>query len=102
MNQIPKRDRYAEEMARIREVVSRQALPDVVTGFDVRLGEFDGDPALWVVFKLHDAPEPEGEALERRTRALASLRQAVTRDLLDAIDDRYPYLRFEQALVAEH
>ncbi len=91
MNQIPKRDRYAEEVARIREIVARHPLPDFVTGFDVRLGEFDGDPAMWIAFKLaHDVTGPGPELSE-----LQRLRQAVQADLFDNFDDRYPYFRFE-------
>jgi hypothetical protein len=91
MNQIPKRDRYAEEIARIRDVVGRHPLPNFVTGFDVRLGEFDGDPAMWIAFKLaHDVPGPGPEITE-----LQRLRQAVQADLFDNFDDRYPYFRFE-------
>ena len=48
MNHVPRRNRDSDQIARIREVVSRHALPEFVTGFDVRLGEFDGDPAMWM------------------------------------------------------
>jgi hypothetical protein len=102
MNQIPKRDRYAEEVARIREIVGRHPLPDFVTGFDVRLGELDGDPAMWVVFKLHNMVVPEDVALAKRSRVQLALRQAVTRDLLDIVDDRYPYIHFESEQAAGH
>ena len=95
MNQIPKRDRYAEEIARIREVVARHPLPEFVTGFDVRLGEFDGDPAMWVVFFTNGVSGLVGDRMVARSLALASLRHEVYTDLISEIEDRFPYFRFE-------
>lgn len=91
MSQIPKLDRYGRTVAHIHEVVERHRLPDFVTGVDVRLGDFDGDPALWVAVRLAHgiaAPGPERAALE-------SARKAVFDDLLEEIEDRCPYSRFQ-------
>ena len=52
MTKFEHRDRQAEELALIDDIVAGHKLPPFVTGYDVRLGEFDGDPALWVEFKL--------------------------------------------------
>ncbi len=102
MNPIPRRDRYAEEVARIRKIVERHPLPNFVTGFDVRLGEFDGDPAMWIVFKtVGGGDELVGAEMDRRLDGREALRQAIQTDLLDAVDDRFPYFRFEQEQVGE-
>ena len=95
MNQIPRRDRYAEEEDRIREIVGQHPVPSFVTGFQVRLGDIDGDPAVWIVFKTIRDAEPEGEELERQVAQRSALRNAVHSELLDALDNRYPYIRFE-------
>ena len=58
-------DRIAE---RVRAVVERHALPDFITGFEVRFGEFDGDPAMWVVFKR--TPGPDRMTPESSTRRI--------------------------------
>ena len=92
MTQVQERDRHAEEIARVREVVARHPFPAFVTGFDVRLGEFDGDRALWITFWLdHDIAEPG-----RELSALSDLRRVVLRDILDTLDDRFPYFRFHR------
>jgi hypothetical protein len=96
MNQIQKRDRYAEETTRIREIVSRHPLPNFVTGFDVRLGEFDGDPAMWIAFKTIENNVDDAR-LQEQMAELEVLRKAVQADLLNEIEDRYPYFRFEEA-----
>jgi len=77
------------------EIVGRHALPDFVTRFEVRLGEFDGDPAMWIVFKM--LPEPPGwnPEVERRAPLIGALIDTVQPDLLDAFEDRFPYFRFE-------
>jgi hypothetical protein len=93
MNQIPKRDKYAEEIARIREIVGRHALPEFVTGFDVRLGEFDGDPAMWITF--HTTEAGSDAELNRQVAEVATLRQKVQTDLLEAFEDRFPYFRID-------
>ncbi len=87
--------RYDEIVRTAREIVGRHPLPDFVTGFDVLLGEFDGDPAMWIVFKT--LPEPPGwnPEVERRVPLMGALTDAVEPDLLDAFEDRFPYFRFE-------
>ncbi len=86
--------RYDEIVAKARDVVSRHPLPDFVTGFDVQLGEFYGDPAMWIVFKT--LPEPPGwnPEVQRRVPLIGALMDAVQPDLLEAFEDRFPYFRF--------
>jgi len=78
-----------------REIVGRHALPDFVTRFEVRLGEFDGDPAMWIVFKMVPGPEGWNPETERRVDGISALTKAVQPDLLNAFEDRFPYFRFE-------
>ena len=87
--------KYDEIVAKAREVISRHPLPDFVTRFEVRLGEFDGDPAMWIEFKT--LPEPPGLSpeFERRVDGISALKKAVQPDLLEAFEDRFPYYRFE-------
>jgi hypothetical protein len=87
--------KYDEIVAKAREIVSRHPLPDFVTRFEVRLGEFDGDPAMWIVYKT--LPEPPGwnPEVERRVPLIGALMEAVQPDLLNAFEDRFPYFRFE-------
>ena len=87
--------KYDEIVAKAREVVSRHPLPDFVTGFDVRLGEFDGDPAMWIVFKTLPAPLGWSPDFERRVDGIGALKKSVQPDLLEAFEDRFPYFRFE-------
>lgn len=87
--------KHDEIVAKARDVVARHPLPDFVTRFEVRLVKFDGDPAMWIVFKT--VPEPPGWSPEfkRRVDGIAALTKAVHPDLLDAFEDRFPYFRVE-------
>ena len=87
--------KHSEIIDTARQIVGRHALPDFVTQFEVRLGEFDGDPAMWIVFKT--LPEPPGWSLEfeRRVDGISALKKSVQPDLLKAFEDRFPYFRFE-------
>ncbi len=93
MNEIPRRDRYAEDIARAREIVGRHALPDFITGFDVRLTHSQfGEPAVIVAFRTKDGSRdlPQDQ-LFRRAREYGKLERVVLDELLDAFDDRLPF-----------
>ena len=94
MNEIRALGTQADEVVRIRQIVDRHSLPDFVAGYDVELGDFDDEPALWIIF--HTTGRMPAAWEERRTRAetLRSLIQAVHPDLLSAVQTRYPYYRF--------
>src|SRR4051794_6988436 len=94
MNEIRRKDRDAEEIARIREIVGRHAFPSFVRGFDVELGEFDGEPAMWIIFHTVGSRPSDMEARKQRAYAMRALWQGVHRDLLAEIEGRYPYYRF--------
>ena len=102
MNQVSRHDRYEDEVARIREVVEQHPRPSFVTGVDVKLGEFDGDPAMWIIFSIQ--PKQDGTPADRLQRAqmLRGLRKSVQSDLLDRFELRFPYFRFVADRVAEN
>lgn len=79
----------------VREIVGRHQLPDFITGFEVRLGEFDGDPALWVAFKMVPGSGRLTPETERRVDEISALQDALMPELLEEIEDYYPYFRFE-------
>jgi hypothetical protein len=96
MNEIRRRDRDAEQIARARQVVSGHPMPDFISGFDVRLGESDGDPALFVIYWTRDDNENWlelflSEEWERRAKEYRKLDDAVIPRLIDVLEDRYPY-----------
>ena len=95
MNQIPRRDRYSEEENRIREIVERHALPDFVTGFDVRLGDIEGDPAMWIVFRTDGDLKPNDPELPRWIAEIHALETAIKHDVFTSDEERFPYFRFE-------
>ena len=87
--------KYDRIVEKAREVVGRHALPDFVTRFEVRLGEFDGDPAMWIVFKMLPEPPIGSPAFEQQVNGISAIVAAVMPDLLEAFEDRFPYFRFE-------
>lgn len=95
MSRVLRHDRQADEVALINEIVARHPLPPFVTGYDVRLGEFDGDPALWVEYKLNADITSATPDRRERLDALERLRKGVQGDLLDAFDERFPSFRFK-------
>lgn len=84
-------DRIAE---RVRALVKRHALPDLITGFEVRFGEFDGDPAMWVVFKRTPGPDRITPELTRRIKAVNELERMLQPELLDVFEDGSVYFRY--------
>lgn len=98
MNEIRRHDREAEEIARIREIVERhRPFPDFVIGFQIELGEFDGEPSMWILFQT--VGERPADPTERRQRVeqLRMMKDAIHQELLAEISDRYPYYRFVSA-----
>jgi hypothetical protein len=80
---------------KVREIVGRHQLPDFITGFDDRLGDFDGDPAMWIAFKMVPGPGRWTPETERRVGDIKALTEALAPELLEEFEDRYPYFRFE-------
>ena len=86
---------------KVREIVGRHPLPDFITGFDVRLGEFGGDPAMWIAFKMIPGPGRLTPETERRADEMAALQDQVFPALLAEFEDRWPYFRYEADRGAE-
>lgn len=87
--------KYDRIVEKAREVVGRHALPDFVTRFEVQLGEFDGDPAMWIAFKMLPEPPRGSPAFEQQVNGISEIVAAVMPDLLETFEDRFPYFRFE-------
>lgn len=92
---------YAEGMndrdaiAKVHEIVDRYPLPDFVLGYDVRLGDIDGDPALWVVFHVTPGPNQIDDEMRRRIADMDVLEAVIRPELLLAFEERFPYFRYE-------
>jgi hypothetical protein len=88
----------AEDVRRVEDAVRKHPLPPFVTGFEVEYGDdHDGDPALWVLFKLKDGGVPKStrvEDLKPQIDEMNALVAAVRPDLLEAAPDRLAYVRF--------
>lgn len=95
MSEVCRGDRKIEEIDRIREVVGRHSFPDFVTGFDVRLGDFDGDPAMWIVFRTAGGYPIDPADIEERVAKLQALKRSIRPDLLTGFGERFPFVRFE-------
>lgn len=98
MNQIRRPVPESEEIARISEIVRRHPFPDFVVSFEVRLGDIEGDPAMWVVLKTTGGERHmDRAAAEERAGKLNALKRSIRADLLAEFDERFPYFRFEDA-----
>lgn len=84
-----------ETINKVREVIARHAFPDFIMGYDIRLGDIDGDPAMWLVFQTLPGPGHQDIEVDRRISAMNALEGAMMPELLAAFDDRYPYIRYE-------
>ncbi len=86
-----------DTIAKVREIVARHPLPDFILGLDVRLGDTDGDPAMWLAFQTTPDAGHWNADVERRVAAINALEDALFPELLIAFEDRYPYFRYETA-----
>lgn len=88
--------RHDEIIRKAREAVERHPLPDFVTRYEIEIGDFDGDPALWVRYKLRPGPmQQTAIEIDRQVIEMNHLVDAVMPDLLQTFEDRFPYFRFE-------
>ena len=91
-----------DEIRRAHEVVAHHTLPDFVSGYRIEFGEFDGDPALWVLFEMSEDVAPGeidtsgrySDRLKRRLDEMTALSSGVRSELLDMFLDRFPYVRY--------
>jgi len=86
-------DLEAAEIARAHAVVKRQVLPNFVDDFNVRLGAFEGEPAMWIEFLLSGSDDLELAELERRASILVPLQQTITSDMEIDGQDRFIFYR---------
>ena len=98
MNETRRPGTDRDEIDRIRQVVARHPLPDILTGFDVGLGDIEGDPAMWITFHTVGDPPPDEAGKKARAALLHSVKRAVRADLLDHFQHRFPYFRFEREM----
>ena len=91
--------KHQDTIAKVRGIVDRHMLPDFIRDYDVRLGDFDGDPALWVVFRVTPGPSRLNAEVDRRVAAMKALHDALRPDLLAAFEDRFPYFRYENLVL---
>ena len=86
-----------DTIAKVREIVARHPLPDFILGLEVRLGDTDGDPAMWLAFQTTPDAGHWNADVERRVAAINALEDALFPELLAAFEDRYPYFWYETA-----
>lgn len=90
MNEIRRPIREAEETLAVRAIVERHVLPEFVTGFRVRLGDFNDDPALWVTFLLREDLPPGHPDVAAWVSAIDASIDEVRDDLIENYPRRYP------------
>ena len=86
-----------DTVAKVREIVARHPLPDFILGLDVRLGDIDGDLAMWLRFQTTPDAGHWNAEVARRVAAIKTLEDALFPELLTAFEDRYPYFWYETA-----
>ena len=88
----------SDDVQRVEDAVRKHPLPAFVTGFDVEFGDdHDGDPALWVLFKLRDGGVPNTariKEIQPQIEEMNHLASAVRSDVVDIVPDRIVYTRF--------
>ena len=87
-----------EDVRRVEDVVRAQRMPPFVDGFDVEYGDdHDGDPAVWVVFKLREGGVPvtrDLAAIQPQIDAMNRLSSDTLSNLVELVPDRIVYVRF--------
>ncbi len=91
MNEIRRIVSASEEIATIRAILEQEHVPAFVTGYDVRLGEFDGEPAMWIT--VHTTGLYGGEAWLSDAKKVAAVHHQLHEALQEHHPQRYPYFR---------
>ncbi len=86
-----------ELVGKARNIVGRHPLPDFIKGFDVEFAEFDGDGAIYVIYKTDRLSQSDISAAERRVPEIIALERRVMNDLLQEFDAYFPYFRYKSA-----
>lgn len=80
-----------DDVRRIEDAVRMHRLPPYVGGFDVQFDStWDGEPAVWVLFRLTDDSHPSQQVLDE----MNALARDVRRDLYAVVPDRAAFVRF--------
>lgn len=81
----------ADDVRRVEDAVHTHRLPPYVDGFDVQFDStWDGEPAVWVLFRLTDDSYPSQQVLDE----MNALARDVRHDLYAVVPDRTVFVRF--------
>lgn len=87
-----------DDLCRVEDAVRTHRLPPYVGDFDVQFDNtWDGEPGVWVLFRLTDDSYPSQQVLDE----MNALARDVRRDLYAVVPDRAVFVRFTRALEAE-
>ena len=98
MNEIRREDPDAKLIHDISAVVERHGWPDIIEGFSIRLGEYDGDPATSITYRIRGEDAVPREGWEARGDLLDTLASAVSHRLSEVDPERQTYFRFHDGL----
>lgn len=80
-----------DDLRRVEARVRTHPLPPYVGGFDVQFDNtWDGEPAVWILFRLTDDSHPSQQVLDE----MNALARDVRRDLYAVAPDRAAFVRF--------
>lgn len=87
-----------DDLRRVEDAVRAHRPPPYVSGFDVQFDStWDGEPGVWVLFRLTDDSCPSQQVLDE----MNALARDVRRDLYAVVPDRAVFVRFTRAPEAE-
>jgi hypothetical protein len=82
------------EKTKAEQLIAETPLAEGIDSISVELGEdHDGDPSMWLVFRLRDISGEDWEAVRRLNDFAAVLQTKILHSGLT----RFPYTRWEQA-----
>ncbi len=97
MNDLANGD-ITEEDRRIRQVLSRRRLPELIRDFKIEFGtDLTGDPAVTIWLIVDDDPNPTKRVLDETTRFVRETES----ELMELGLRHWPYIRFSPASEAE-
>ena len=70
-------------------------MPDFIHSYDVVPGDIEGDPAVWVRFYAEPEDSVTHSQLRQQVDAIRTLKNRLRHALLEAFDDRMPYIRVQ-------
>ena len=83
-----------DDLRRVEDAVRAHRPPPYVSGFDVQFDStWDGEPGVWILFRLTDDSYPSQQVLDE----MNALVRDVRRDLYAVVPDRAVFVRFTRA-----